>query len=351
MDVAGSKEKLLHRDEAKEATGFAAEQGEHGPESVGCARDGTRTEDDKRGLERVDEESVSRRRAASTDAGVKAEREPEPEACNLRLHVEDLHVAMLVRASELSARSPFFDKLLNGPFQEGACARGGLRDLHIAVPEPGAFTATLEYLRQGRLGQHPTCCQLVPGFLANAEYLLLGEEVRDYVSRMWTSPGAYCPGEVRLVLVMREGSTILDRVKWAGQVVEAHERSAGSSVGADEATLAARGYFAQLAEQHPGEWLRNLQMARTLVDTAVVMAVLPPPAHVVAAMLKKARCTRCRRKEWTLVSFAGENGLGGPCIRKHDGRYKSGYNPGWSCCGAVKKGSDGCGSAHNIVWT
>jgi hypothetical protein len=34
MGVAGSKEKLLHRDEAEEATGFAAEQGEHGSESV-----------------------------------------------------------------------------------------------------------------------------------------------------------------------------------------------------------------------------------------------------------------------------------------------------------------------------
>jgi hypothetical protein len=259
---------------------------------------------------------------------------------------------MLVRASELSARSPFFDKLLNGPFQEGACTRGGLRDLHIAVPEPGAFTVTLEYLRLGRLGQHPTCCQLVPGFLANAEYLLLGTEVRDYVSRMWDSPGAYCPGEVRLVLVMREGWTMLDRVKWAGQVVEAHERkrSAGSSIGAAEATLAARGYFAQLAEQHPGEWLRNLEMARTLVDTAVVMAVLPPPAHIVAAMLKTARCKRCS-SVWTLVNFAGENGIGGFCAIIHPGKYTKGYDAGWSCCEQKKKRSDGCTSApHDIVW-
>jgi hypothetical protein len=63
---------------------------------------------------------------------------------------------------------------------------------------------------------------------------------------MWRSPDAYGPGEVRLVLTVTEAATLLDLAVWAAKVVQAHERRPGSSVGATEATLAARGYFAQL---------------------------------------------------------------------------------------------------------
>ncbi len=340
----------------------AAEQREGGSASVGRAHNETWRELDNRsqlGGQAVEEERVipftqavleelrlaHENCATSKCAGVKAELEAE--TYDLLLHVEGLPAAILVRASELSARSGLFDKLLNGPFQEGALARKGLRDLHITVPEPGAFTAALEYVRLGRLNQHPTCCQLVPGFLANADYLLLDGDVRDYVSRMWATPDAYAAGEIRLVLVHMQAEAFSKRSEWAAKVVEAHERHP-NPVAAAEATLAARSYFEQIAEARPSElWLQTLSQVHTRVDQAAFMAVLPPPARVVTAMLKNVCCSRCGGI-WTLLTVASNTGV---CpVNEHPGHYE--VNEGWSCCGELRKRTVGCSpTAHTFTWT
>ncbi len=86
----------------------------------------------------------------------------------------------------------------------------------------------------------------------------------------------------------------------------------------------------------------------------MLMAVLPPPEPFITALLKKAKCIRCGA-EWTLwmlPSFAGAEGLGGPCRDMHSGEYTPFV--GWSCCNVKFKKAPGCTPAshasHGISW-
>jgi hypothetical protein len=101
--------------------------------------------------------------------------------------------------------------------------------------------------------------------------------------------------------------------------------------------------YERLQQLHSNSSITDVTKVLDLVPSAVLFNVLGSQVAQlkaeVASLELIGSCVRCARRVNRLVAAHDPQACS---ERVHTGKYKKGYDAGWSCCNAVKKRADGC---------
>jgi BTB/POZ domain len=260
-----------------------------------------------------------------------------------------------VHSCLLTRRSDFFKALFTTGFAE---LHEGIVQVSLPCSEHASVEAVLQYLYAGQT-QTAIDDQNVIGVALNAHYLDMpdlyaacAKQLAQCWARLHAIDSTTFSNSVSLALLDDTlahvpAEAVVSKVKLMATV---WGPSINNAMWSDivrkyvcHADFAAHLTYETLQQLHNNNSITDITKVLDLVPSAVLFNKLGGQVAQLNAQVTSLEeigsCVRCARRVNRLIAAHDPQGCQ---QRVHTGKYKKGFDAGWSCCNAVKKRADGC---------